>query len=128
MLTVLLVSLTAAYALILFILSFLADVSSVDSLRFTAVFMLLAAVVTFAVLMFFGSGTMLEPLEEDEIVESPAVSPSPPAALSVSAVVCESCGQENPAGANFCYSCGTSFAPEPTKEEASDSADIPHED
>ena len=128
MLSVLLVVLVAAYALLLFILTFFADLSSVDSLRFSAVFMLLAAVVTFGVLMFFGSGTMLEPLEDDEVLESPGVSPLPPARPSTSPAVCVSCGQDNPAGANFCYSCGTSFAPEPVKEEASDPTNIPLED
>ena len=128
MLSVLLVVLVAAYALLLFILTFFADLSSVDSLRFSAVFMLLAAVVTFGALMFFGSGTLLEPLEEDEVLESPGVSRPPPDTVSASPAVCASCGQDNPAGANFCYSCGASLAPEPPKEESSDSADIPVED
>ena len=128
MLSVLLVVLVAAYTLLLFIITFFADASSVDSLRFSAVFMLLAAVVTFAVLMFFGSGTMLEPLEEDVPPEPQAEFKDDLPGLAPSPAVCARCGQENPSGANFCYSCGASFAPEPVKEEASDSANIPLED
>ena len=113
MLSVLLVVLVAAYALLLFILTFFADLSSVDSLRFSAAFMLLAAVVTFGALMFFGSGTMLEPIEEDEATAPPAEVETPSARGHPSPAVCPSCGQDNPAGANFCYSCGASFAQEP---------------
>ena len=113
MLTVLFVVLGAAYALFLLFLVFVADVSNVDSLRGTAAFLLIVAAVTFGALMFFGSGTMSD--TEDEAEEDIAVSmatpprPLPAATAAPSTAVCGNCGQENPARANFCFSCGAGF-------------------
>jgi hypothetical protein len=127
MLTVLFVVLVAAYAFFLFLLSFVADINNVDSLRFTAVFMLLAAVVTFAVLMFTGSGTMLEEIPQEESDALPAA-PAPPVPVTDVAetpMICASCGQENPAAARFCFACGASFraAHDAPTEEGPDARD-----
>lgn len=121
MLTVFFVVLAAAYTLFLLFMVFVADVKNVDSLRGTAAFLLIIAAVTFGALMFFGSGTMSDTEEEaEDIAVSMTAPPTPlPAATAApSPVVCAGCGQVNPAGANFCFSCGAGFTYEAPKEEA----------
>jgi hypothetical protein len=123
MLSVLLVVLVAAYALILLFLVFVADVNNADSLRGTAAFFLMVATVTFGALMFFGSGTMSDTEEEEEdIAVSVPTPPMPlPAATAASSpAVCATCGQENPSGANFCFSCGAGFDEAPEDEAMPD--------
>jgi hypothetical protein len=130
MLTVLLVVLVVAYTFFLFLLAFVADIGNVDSLRFTAAFMLIAAVATFAVLMFTGSGTMLEEVEDAEFAapqaEEEAVAPVAVEEAAVAApAVCAECGQENPAGAKFCFECGASFASKSGEEPQEEEGDAP---
>ena len=126
LLTVLFVVLVAAYALVMFILYFLAGIQDVSSLRRTAAFLLILAVVSFGVLIFFASGAIsfsdeeeAEPelLPEDEAPPEPeygtVVKPEHPSAEGQEEVeppaenVCPNCSQVNPERAKFCFECGT---------------------
>jgi len=118
MLTVLFAVLVAAYALFLFVIVFIADLSDVDSLRGTAAFLLILAVAAFGALLFVGSGTMtdVDDEEEEDLLESPGEPdlPPEPAAAAVADVpgACPNCAKVNPEGANFCNSCGTRLSPD----------------
>jgi len=116
MLTVLFAVLVAAYALFLFVIVFIADLSDVDSLRGTAAFLLILTVVAFGALLFLGSGTMtrVDDEEEQDLLESsgePDLPPEPAVADVPGA--CPNCAKVNPEGANFCNSCGTRLSPVP---------------
>jgi hypothetical protein len=120
-LTVLFVVLGGAYAFFLFAIFFFGALDNVDSLRSTAYFFLIMAIVAFGVLLFMGAAPAdHEGWEEEEAVsetdldqeavpEEEVSELAEPVATGI--MECPACGRQNPPGANFCNACGTRLTP-----------------
>jgi hypothetical protein len=96
--------LIAGFAFVILSISFFAGTGDVRFLGDVAAFVLIFAVIIFAILLFVAANDA-EPdtgLEPAEIAEGDAVSET-----TAETGACTACGRVNPAGANFCYHCGS---------------------
>jgi Double zinc ribbon len=119
MLAVLFVVVAATYVAVLLAILFIADLGNVGSMRSTAVFLLVCAVVCFGALLFVGTGAMAidgdegdEALPEREALPIEEDASAKKAAVERAVNACPECNNENPHGANFCNACGAKLSPD----------------
>jgi hypothetical protein len=105
--------LLAGFAFILFSMVFVAGLDDVRFLGDVAAFVLIFAVAVFAVFIFVAAnegepeGFGEYPVAAQRI--APEMSSEAPEQAAAPGA-CPACGQVNPEGANFCYSCGQRLA------------------
>jgi hypothetical protein len=105
--------LLAGFAFILFCIVFVAGLDDVRFLGDVAAFVLIFAVAVFGVFIFVAANEGKPEGFAEYPVAAQRIAPevrSEATEQAAAPVACPACGQVNPEGANFCYSCGQRLA------------------